>query len=202
MPVTPGKVDDIRAMPARRSFPPSTQASGRQIATGSTFAPRKCRAGMSTFADSTGLSTLPSANADRARAAPGGGIRGIPAESSPLSLTLSPLGRGDFEGLRSSSPLPLAGGVGGGHGTEKGRRHLLRRPHFPTVGDMVRFASRVKRKISFQSILFLQHLIHGHFFSLSIFPPPLTLTGSAFRCRCRLRGLPAACRGTGRGAGR
>ncbi len=42
-------------------------ASGRQIATGSTFAPRKCRAGMSIPADSTRLSTFPPANADRAR---------------------------------------------------------------------------------------------------------------------------------------
>ena len=47
--------------------PPSTWASGRQIATDSTFASVECRAGMSTFADSTRLSTLPSANADRAR---------------------------------------------------------------------------------------------------------------------------------------
>ena len=38
---------------------------------GSTFASRRCRAGMSTSADSTRRSTLPSANADRARAAPG-----------------------------------------------------------------------------------------------------------------------------------
>ena len=32
----------------------------------------------------------------------------------PLTLTLSPAGRGDFVGLRSSAPLPLAGGAGGG----------------------------------------------------------------------------------------
>ena len=47
------------------------------------------------------------------------------------------------------SPLPLAGGAGGGCGTEKGRRHLLRRPHFPTVRNMVSNASPVKRKTFF-----------------------------------------------------
>ena len=135
--------------------------------------------------------------ADRARAAPGGGIRGIPAESSPRW----------GEGFRGPplifSPPASREGVGGGHGTEKRRRHLLRRPHFPTVGDMVRFASRVKRKISFQSILFLQHLIHGHFFLSFDFPTPRSAQpDQPVDADVACVGRPAACRGTGRGAGR
>ena len=47
----------------RRSFPPSTQALGGQIATGPTFPSRGCRAKMSTSAGSTRRSTFPSAQA-------------------------------------------------------------------------------------------------------------------------------------------
>ncbi len=56
--------------------------------------------------------------------------------------------------LGSSSPLPLAGGVGGGwaaRGTDRidrqrkrGAGISSRRPHFPIVGNMGRFVSRVK----------------------------------------------------------
>ena len=131
---------------------------------------------MSTSADSTRLSTLPSANADRPRAATGGRHIGSAGRHVAAVLVAEPLRHEE----RRGRPVPGDGRVGsdggrmmhdrvlhmGGRearrvsfvwpggvpGNGKGRRHL-RRPHFSTLENIAQNASRVKQKMIFQDKL-------------------------------------------------